>query len=240
MISNPSFSSMLLEDKLLYNHGNTTLLGVDGRRTIEFRMGTYFVYVYMGAANWNGDNVLKRGMYGCFTDGYMIFGEGTRAIIIHTVGYNGLTHIGGAIEKRGRLRYIDGCTDTLLIPPVKLGDPCLNYLHFPTATRQTQHTHPSDRIGIVVRGQGFCDTPFGSSPMWAGQVFIIHPETGAKALGKDNHYHRVGLHSFRTDVDELAIVAFHPDSDWGATDEDHPMLNRTYVDGVSMRGYAGA
>lgn len=55
MISNPSFSSMLLEDKLLYNHVNTTLLGVDGRRNIEFRMGTYFVYVYMGAANWNGD-----------------------------------------------------------------------------------------------------------------------------------------------------------------------------------------
>lgn len=58
MISNPSFTSMLLEDKLLYSNGKTTLLGVDGRRTIEFRMGTYFVYVYVGAANWNGENVL--------------------------------------------------------------------------------------------------------------------------------------------------------------------------------------
>jgi hypothetical protein len=24
------------------------------------------------------------------------------------------------------------------------------------------------------------------------------------------------------------VLAFHPDSDFGPTDEDHPMLNRTY------------
>jgi len=31
----------------------------------------------------------------------------------------------------------------------------------------------------------------------------------------------------------MDVIAFHPDSDFGATDIDHPMINRTIVDGVS-------
>ncbi len=38
------------------------------------------------------------------------------------------------------------------------------------------------------------------------------------------------LHSFATPPGgHMEIVAFHPDSDWGPTDDDHPMLNRTYI-----------
>ena len=29
------------------------------------------------------------------------------------------------------------------------------------------------------------------------------------------------------------MIAFHPDSDFGPAPEDHPMINRTMVDGVS-------
>jgi hypothetical protein len=43
--------------------------------------------------------------------------------------------IGGPIEETGRLRYIDGRTDSLLIPPVLRGDACLNLLHIPPGTR---------------------------------------------------------------------------------------------------------
>ena len=38
------------------------------------------------------------------------------------------------------------------------------------------------------------------------------------------------LHSFRTTSDIMDIIAFHPDSDTGPTDENHPMINRTYID----------
>ena len=31
----------------------------------------------------------------------------------------------------------------------------------------------------------------------------------------------------------MNVVAFHPDSDFGATDINHPMINRTIVDGIS-------
>lgn len=62
--------------------------------------------------------------------------------------------VGGPIEDRGRLRYIDGCTDTLLIPPWRRGEACLNLLHLPPGIEQTMHTHPSDRAGMTVRGAG--------------------------------------------------------------------------------------
>ena len=119
----------------------------------------------------------------------------------------------------GRLRYIDGCSDTLLACPPLLGDPCLNHLHFPKGTLQTQHTHPSVRLGVVARGEGACETPDGTTPLVSGLIFAIPAG---------------GEHGFLTADSSMDVVAYHPDSDWGPTDEDHPMLNRTWVDGAKI------
>jgi hypothetical protein len=27
----------------------------------------------------------------------------------------------------------------------------------------------------------------------------------------------------------MRVIAYHPDGDWGPTDENHTMLNRTYI-----------
>ena len=43
------------------------------------------------------------------------------------------------------------------------------------------------------------------------------------------------IHSFNTLSQSMDIIAFHPDSDIGMTDDDHPMINRTIVDGVSAK-----
>lgn len=145
--------------------------------------------------------------------------EGGHGILMARLGFKGLFTIGGPLEHEGRLKYIDGCTDTLLIPPVKKGDACLNLLYFPPGIDQTQHTHPSDRIGLIVSGRGQCVTPAGNIDLEPQMIFCIHEN---------------GLHSFRTPYGEhMRVLAFHPDSDFGPTDEDHPMLNRTIVDGVS-------
>jgi mannose-6-phosphate isomerase-like protein (cupin superfamily) len=132
---------------------------------------------------------------------------------------NSLAMIGGAIdENKGRLKYIDGCTDSLLVPPVKLGDPCLNALYFPAEIDQTTHTHPSMRVGVVVSGNGECVTEDEVIHLIPGMVFIIHEE---------------GLHKFRTLGSKgMVVVAYHPDSDFGPEDEHHPMINRTIVDGI--------
>jgi hypothetical protein len=75
---------------------------------------------------------------------------------------------------------------------------------------------------------GQCVTPWERLPLIEGMVFIIHPENGLIHEG-----HPVGSHCFRTDLRTMDVVAFHPDSDYGPTDEVHPMINRTIVDGVS-------
>ena len=128
-------------------------------------------------------------------------------------------HVGGPVESWGRLKYIDGCSDSLLIPPVKLGDPCLNLLYFPPGIDQTEHTHPSDRIGCVYAGRGTCVTPEGLIDLEPGVIFRIHAN---------------GLHKFRTLKGEpMTVIAYHPDSDIGPTDELHPMRSRTIIVGVS-------
>ena len=135
----------------------------------------------------------------------------------------GLMSVGGPAENEGRLKYIDGCTDSLLIPPIMLGDPCLNLLYFPPDIDQTAHTHPSDRIGIVMSGKGKCvawqDGVEESIDLVAGMIWVIHTD---------------GVHKFQTPYGEsMRVLAYHPDSDYGPTHQFHPMLNRTIVDGVS-------
>lgn len=163
-------------------------------------------------------HVLGVGCYFSVTGAFTI--RGGKGMLIHVPAYLGLNAVGGPIESRGRLRYIDGCTDTLLIPPVKLGDPCLNALYFPRGISQTAHTHPSVRLGGVLSGSGVCKTDLGDYVLESGVCFCLP----------------AGLsHGFHTTSSELVVMAYHPDSDFGPQDENHPMLNRTIVDGVSAR-----
>ena len=132
--------------------------------------------------------------------------------------YEGVNIFGGPLEDRGRMLYIDGCTDSLLVAPLRKGDPCLNHLHFPKNTTQTKHTHPAVRTGLVYKGIGECVIADRKIPLEPGYAFIIETNTP---------------HSFNTLDSSMDVVAFHPDSDVGMTDDNHPMVNRTIVDGVS-------
>ncbi|UZS66439.1 cupin domain-containing protein [Pseudomonas syringae] len=182
--------------------------------------GTHFGYVYEGTLTVEhaaGTFNVHKGMYFSAPGKTVMHGEGS-GIAITRIGYNGFFNIGGPVEAQGRLKYIDGCTDSLLIPPVMMGDSCLNLLYFPTGINQTLHTHPSMRVGMVIRGKGECITPEGIIDLVPGRVFIIPAE---------------GHHGFRTAESEMSVIAYHPDSDFGPTHEFHPMINRTIVDGVS-------
>ncbi|GEM_PF-661384 len=144
----------------------------------------------------------------------------TTVFVAQRVGYRGVFSVGGPIEERGRLRYIDGCSDSLLVCPPVIGHPCLNHLHFPGGIDQTEHTHPSLRAGIVARGEGWCETPEGATRLTQHLIFAI--PTDAK-------------HSFRTEAGRsMDVVPYHPDSDWGPTNEEHPMVNRTLVAGEKI------
>ena len=158
----------------------------------------------------------------------------------HLSNYRALFSVGGPVldfGADGRLPYIDGCSDTLLVSPVVKGAPCLNHLHFPPNIKQTQHTHPSGRAGVVIRGHGRCvvempredgdDSTAIDRLEWTlepGTAFVIPANV---------------RHAFETttgpgeEEETLDVFAFHPDSDFGPAPTDHPMVNRTVVDGVS-------
>jgi hypothetical protein len=211
---------------------------------------SYFGYCYKGIVCMSFDDKpsypIPDGMYfnsmGNFKIGNIASDENKVLLIEvdHDKGFyqenkfKSLFSIGGPLETHGRLKYIDGCTDSLLIPPVKMGDPCFNHLHFPTDIVQTQHTHPSHRIGMVTGGSGKCITPFGHLPLKKGMIFLIKEWNGESfGEGIDGQKYPVGQHAFETYQEAMDVVAFHPDSDFGATDETHPMINRTIVNGVS-------
>jgi mannose-6-phosphate isomerase-like protein (cupin superfamily) len=172
---------------------------------------------------------LRSKMYLATPDSLRI--EGGCGIVVSRLGYHGALQVGGPIEPEGRLRYIDGCTDSLLIPPLIKGDPCLNHLHFPTGISQSRHTHPSMRVGVVVSGSGRCVVPDESQadrdvtiPLEPGNLFYIPTN---------------GQHSFFTDSEAMDVIAYHPDSDTGPDHDDHPMVNCTMVNGVSASQIAG-
>jgi quercetin dioxygenase-like cupin family protein len=137
---------------------------------------------------------------------------GSGLSVVHRA-HRGLFSVGGPVEATGRLRYIDGCRDTVLVAPVVRGDPCLNLLHLPPRTVQSDHHHPSLRVGLIVSGRGICVLGDGRSTVLnPGVVFFLPAGT---------------IHRFETAEDDLLLMAWHPDSEVGPTDDDHPMLNRT-------------
>lgn len=155
---------------------------------------------------------LSAGMYFALSCNFKLEATGTVALF-KRIGYRGLNSIGGPLEATGRQRYIDGCTSTLLIYPALLGDCCFNYLYFPPNTVQTSHFHPSIRLGVVTEGSGYCHVNGTKMKLKKADCFYLEEN--------EEHY-------FSSENEALAVVAYHPDSDWGPTHEVHPMINRTF------------
>lgn len=198
------------EPRSLQKTGTTFFYIFDGPSQLELRRG--------GQAFFKAS--LHSGMYGSLVDEARL--TGGRGLLIHVEDYQGVFQLGGPLEERGRLRYIDGCSDSLIVPPTLRGDPCFNHLHFPPGIEQSFHDHPSARVGLVCRGSGHCESKSAGAvlqqELTPGLAFVIPP--GVE-------------HRFCTGSESLDVVAFHPDSNTGPDHDDHPMINRTYVGGVS-------
>ena len=219
-----AYSEFTLTNGLLYDYMDnaypTRLHAWQGQQTLAAENSTYYGYVFEGTTQlMTPDNEYRLRARQYFCSYQPITLDGGRGIVVERIGYRGMNSVGGPVEAAGRLKYIDGCTDSLLIPPVKMGDPCLNALFFPEGIDQTAHTHPSMRVGMVIEGRGTCVTPERIYDLVPGTIFIIHEG---------------GQHKFKTSAHtRLTVIAYHPDSDFGPVDENHPMINRTMVEGVS-------
>lgn len=216
-----SILARIIEDQPTSNE-TTLFCHSEDQATLLHAGKTYFGFVLQG----NADLMFSDGRRYPLYDGeyFSIANEASisgnaKIVLIAQDRYLGYQIVGGLVPRVGHLRYIDGCTDSLLVPPIRLGDPCLNALFFPPNTDQTQHFHPSVRVGVVMSGRGVCLSEGSETALTAGKLFVIPAES---------------WHSFRTSRSEsaecaMSVLAFHPDSDFGPTDEEHPMINRTFT-----------
>jgi hypothetical protein len=180
---------------------------------------TTYGYVLSGSVDLGITHTAHENEYFCvYTKSIESFDVKGEAVFFTRIGFKGQNMIGGPLEKSGRLCYIDGCSDSLLIYPPRLGDPSLNALFFPAGIDQTFHIHPSIRLGVVVDGEGFSNVKVNGIeqeiPLKTGDMFCIEERE---------------THRFRTTTSHMTVVPYHPDGDWGPTDHNHTMLNRTYI-----------
>lgn len=215
---------LILNDNLKhYQFDGDTLIKINFETTLLTGIGTAFGVVLSGSAKVGGREVLA-GEFFCRNlpqDGLSITANGSVAVFQRN-NWIGQEVIAGVIESDiGRVKYIDGCTDSLLVAPPKLGDPCLNALYFPPGIDQSFHTHPSSRLGAVLSGSGVACVD-GECPQ---ELQLQQGDSFFLPSGE--------VHRFRTEDSPMVVIAYHPDSDWGATDEVHPMINRTILESPS-------
>jgi len=175
---------------------------------------TVFGFVLEGTVNYRNYSLTKHQWFSCQIKESEKFQISGKAVLISRLGYLGQDTTGGPIESIGRLSYIDGCSDSLLVYPPRLGDASLNVLYFPKGIDQTAHIHPSIRMGVIANGSGFCTLGDQEIPLTEGTTFCLD--------AMENH-------RFRTVDSTMTVIAFHPDGDWGPTDHTHTMINRTYI-----------
>ena len=189
---------------------------LDQGLTFTNEYSTIYGYIFSGKATLPNGEVANEGKYFSYWSwGSDEISYTGKIVLITRIGFKGQNIIGDKLESTGRLCYIDGCSDTLLVYPPRLGDPTLNALYFPPNIQQSYHIHPSIRLGFVVSGSGY-------ACLSDGKKIKLKPETLFCIEEKENH-------RFITEKEPMVVIAFHPDGDWGPTDHNHTMLNRTYI-----------
>lgn len=204
---------------LVFDHSRfpypSRLICISGKRHLEDPTSQYYGFVSRGETeiNWSGgQHLLKAGMYFSLPGDFFLEARG-ETVVFQRWGYRGLPTLGGPTELDGRLAYIDNSRATILIHPARVGDPVLNLLVFPPNIEQTSHVHPTSRLGVVLSGSGTYVSD-ERKPLEKGMVFALEP---------------FKVHCFHSGAEGLSVIAFHPDSDVGPTDEVHPMKSRTYL-----------
>ena len=116
------------------------------------------------------------------------------------------------------LPYINGCSTKQIFPPIRAGDPTLQYLFMPPHSReQEHHIHSTVRVVLVLRGRGVSvvgleNTVF-KRKLKPGIVCIFEP---------------MCPHHFETPFSEPLIVApLHVFSAIPNLETNHPMFNGT-------------
>lgn len=195
-----------------------TKLEAGESRAFDATVGTYYVMLrnasyFSDKANFETVNAAF-----CVNSHFTIkCGSGSSAVVVEYAGLHLLESRYYVQDKldMGNLSYMDGGTNTTAVNPGRLGDPVVNYVYFPAGMYQTLHTHPSHRVGMVLKGNG--------------QIELDNEEMFDINEGDCFFMQRNVLHNFITDKEPVVLFVFAPDSGTGPTDEVNPLKIRTYV-----------
>lgn len=132
--------------------------GVDDGALVLGEDATHFVFCHQGALTirqggcW--PHVLTAGMYASVPgkcDVRPVGQDLSRGMVVSALGWLGMMVLGGPLEERGRLRYIDGCTDSLLVPPVQVGLDPVHRMMSTIRHNRARGTHAVVRMADIVR-----------------------------------------------------------------------------------------
>lgn len=118
------------------------------------------------------------------------------------------------------LPYVNGCSTKQLFPPLRLGDPTLQYLKMPPCSKeQEHHIHSTFRVVLILEGQGKSIVGIENknivTDLKPGSVCILEP---------------MCPHHFETDTNQhLVAIPLHIFSSVGAIEKNHPMFNGTII-----------
>lgn len=118
------------------------------------------------------------------------------------------------------LPYINGCSTKQLFPPMRLGDPTLQFLKIPPFSKeQDHHIHSTARVVYILSGKGKSivgvEQKNITTELKPGMACIFDP---------------MSPHHFETDTEEpLIVVPLHIYSSVGALEKNHPMFNGTVI-----------
>lgn len=118
------------------------------------------------------------------------------------------------------LPYVNGCSTKQLFPPLRIGDPTLQYLHIPPFSKeQEHHIHSTVRVVLIKSGRGKSVVGLSGKnfeqDLLAGTVCIFDP---------------MSPHHFETPTAEpLVALPLHVFSSAGSLEKNHPMFNGTIM-----------
>jgi mannose-6-phosphate isomerase-like protein (cupin superfamily) len=137
------------------------------------------------------------------------------AVVIY--GYKGFDR-SAEINDWTTLPYINGCSTTQLLTPIRKGDPTFQLLRLPPHTSEQQHhIHSTARIVYVQSGRGY--SVIGAS----GKHETIDLTPGTIIL-----LDKMVPHHFVTEDEPLVVLPLHIYSSIGQSEWDHPMFNGTH------------
>lgn len=118
------------------------------------------------------------------------------------------------------LPYVNGCSTKQLFPPIRLGDPTLQYLKMPAFSKeQEHHIHSTFRVVLIIEGFGKSIVGIENkniiTELKPGSVCILEP---------------MCPHHFETDTEKpLVAIPLHVFSSVGSIEKNHPMFNGTII-----------